>query len=260
MSVPYIIYNGVDSRELGVIIEKLPDFHRAQRRVAEKAVPGRSGALVQDDGAYELNTATLRINCNGVDLRTVYDWLRGEGWLISSDEPEYMAYAYLYNGVDDQRFRAGGLCYDTLAVNLRLEPYLRLVEEASHTFGGQDVQLSIAGEGSDAALPLFRLTSDLQGTHSVTATLVVNGVEVYFSDVDGGHGGCLWLDCEAGIAYYEYTDSGGMTVREWAGDAVSLDEGEWPSLRPGGGSNLLEMTSDGQSAVFVTVYPQWRFL
>ena len=59
---PSITFNGVTSDSLGVIVTELPTWHRAQRRITEQTIPGRPGALVQDDGGYDLYSATLRLN------------------------------------------------------------------------------------------------------------------------------------------------------------------------------------------------------
>ena len=38
---PYFIYNGIDSREMGVIITSMPPVIRAEKRVDTITIPGR---------------------------------------------------------------------------------------------------------------------------------------------------------------------------------------------------------------------------
>lgn len=238
---PSITFNGVSSEAMGVIVTELPTWHRAQRRISETAIPGRSGAIVQDEGGYDLYTATLRINCNGADPRDVYAWLRGEGWMISSDEPGYKAYVYIYGQIDANRMRVGGDCYDNLNVGLRVEPYLREVDEAALTFTGAD---TFAGKGHDDSAPLL----EISGTGD--PILMVNGATVYLYGLETG--APLYLDAEAGLAY---TLEDGAPV--FAGTRVGLEEGEWPYLLPEGGTNLINWTG---SITQVVIRPNWRYL
>ena len=260
---PYIIFNGVSSEDVGVIVEQLPDFHRAQRRVTETAIPGRHGALVTDEGAYELNSATLRINCNGVPLRTVYRWLRGEGWMVSSDAPEYKVYAYCYNSVTDSRFRlADGACYDSLSINLRIEPYLRLVDEEAleWTDAGGVIAATFAGQGDDTAAPLIAVTA------GSPVYLIVNGSEIYIGQFTSAEDmaqeitrGTVVIDSEAGLVY-RLDDEAGMVY--W-GEHIWYEEDDWPALAGQGGVNLISTAlglNYGDTEVTVRIEPHWRYL
>lgn len=237
MAEPYVIYNGVDSRNMGVIMMRLPDFHRAARRVAQSDIPGSSIPVMMDEGGYEPYQTQMIVNANGADLRTLYGWLRGEGWLISGDEPDFKVYAYLYGQIDDERFRAGAT-YDTLTVPLTVEPFMREVNEAAVTLTAAGV---FSGKGHEPALPVIRVTG------SGDVNLMVNGASVLIDDMSG----TIVLDCEAGVAYKEVT--GGI---EWMGQKVTLVEG-WPELNPGGGTNTVNWSGGITQAV---IQPQWRYL
>ena len=50
---PYFIYNGIDSRMMGVIVTAMPPTVRAAQRVESVKVPGRSGSLHETDGSYD---------------------------------------------------------------------------------------------------------------------------------------------------------------------------------------------------------------
>lgn len=237
MSNPTITYNGVSSASLGLIVRKLPDFHRAQRRVQQISVPGRDGVLVLDEGGYDAYTTDITLNANGADLATIHNWLRGEGWMISSDEPQRMAYVYCYAQLDDVRRRVGADNYDDVSIQLVVEPYLRAVNEAAVTLTSQG---SIPGQGHDPALPKLTIT----GTGS--ANLIVNGSGILLDDLSG----TLVIDCELGAVYEPLND--GVT---WAGEKATLAAG-WPSLRVSG-NNLISWTG---GITEVVVQPQWRWL
>lgn len=235
---PEIIFNGVSSEDIGLIVTRLPDFHRAARRVAQSDIPGRSQPVVQDEGGYEPYQTVLEINANGVPLETLYGWLRGEGWLISSDEPDRMAYVYVYGQIEDSRFRAEGECYDNLTVRLLVEPYLREVDEARMSL---TQAATFAGRGHDPALPEITV----EGSGDIN--LMVNGASVLIDGLDGR----ITIDSEAGVAY-----TGSGDEKEWAGMQVTLIDG-WPELKPAGGTNLVNWSG---SVLGVTIRPRWRYL
>ena len=122
MNEPYVIYNGVDSRTLGVAVEKLPDLHRAPENVNLIQIDGRDGRLEDDEGTSDVYSDTMKINCFGVPLSTVYNWLSGAGWLISSDEPDRRIWVSLHPQIKNARFRTQN-CYDTLTVSMYCQPY-----------------------------------------------------------------------------------------------------------------------------------------
>ena len=235
MAENYVIFNGVSSRDIGLVVERLPDFHRAKRMTKEYVIPGRSGKLIVDQGGYDTEKTTLKINCFGVERSVVYGWLRGEGWMISSDEPQFKAYVNAYARIKDDRFRCGG-CYDTLSIDLQVQPYLRLVNEAPITLGDPAV---FDGMGHDPSRPLIAITG--RGNVEV----LVNDSSVLIDGLDG----TLYLDCEAGIAY---TEADGKTI--YAGDRVQIING-WPELEIE--SNRVNWTSGVSSVV---IQPNWRWL
>ncbi len=235
---PQVIYNGISSEDMGLTVTKLPDFHRAARRVAQTEIPGRSQPIIQDEGGYEAYQTTMEINANGVPLRDIYEWLRGEGWLISSDEEDYQAYVYLHSQIDDERFRVGDECYDTIKVQMLVEPYLREVGEHAITLTSAR---TFRGRGHDPALPEITVTG------SGDITLMVNGVSVLIDGLNGS----ITIDSEAGIAY---TGSGDSMA--WAGEKVTLVDG-WPTLKPNRATNLVNWSGNVSRVV---IQPKWRYL
>lgn len=123
MTEPYIIYNGIDSRDFGVVIEKLPDLHRAPENVKYTPVDGRDGQLEEADGTSNIYTDGMRVNCFGRPLRDVYAWLSGAGWMISSDEPERKVWVSIHLSPKNSRFRVEDACYDSVTFTLMCQPY-----------------------------------------------------------------------------------------------------------------------------------------
>ena len=235
---PYIVYNGRRSDELGIVVEQLPDLHRARRRVEQNTLPGRSGALVVDEGAFDTYVTQLKINIFGGSIHHVLNWLRGEGWLISSDDPTLKAYVYMTEQIEDKRFRVERDNYDTLTIPLLVEPFLRQVSERKLTLTAPG---SFPGLGHDPALPLLGIHGDGD------CTVTINGRRVMLSGIDYGTN----VDCEAGIAYQ--MRDGGLV---WAGNLATLPDG-WPQLYPEGQTNTVTWSG---GVTMLEIVPQWRFL
>ena len=49
----YFIYNGISSKDMGVILKKLPPITKPKKRIEIVQVPGRNGTLHIDENCYE---------------------------------------------------------------------------------------------------------------------------------------------------------------------------------------------------------------
>ena len=239
MSNPYIIFNGVSSEDLGFVIEKLPDMPRPKRNIEETEIPGRDGSLITDLGGYACSQIKLTINPFGHPITDVYGWLQGEGWLTTSDDPEYMRWVAFYDVITDSRFRADGRCYDSLSVAARAWPYKHLVAQQAIEVSEPQV---FQGQGNAPSLPVIELT----GVGSVD--LMVNDASVLIEALDG----TIILDCDARTAYTEIEG-----VKTFAGRQVTL-AGEWPQLLPAG--EITNRINWSGSVERVKINPWWRWL
>lgn len=110
---PYFIYKGINSREMGISILKLPPRIKPERRGEIINVPGRDGFLFESDDAY--NGKTLEIECtfipperhtqNEIDklIMDILVWLDGAGDLIFSDYLDYYYNAKIINSIPIER-------------------------------------------------------------------------------------------------------------------------------------------------------------
>lgn len=240
MANPYIIFNGISSEDLGFVIEKLPDEPRPKRSYEQQNIPGRSGGIVTDLGGYEAYTAKIRLNAFGRPLREVYAWLRGEGWLTTSDAPEYMRWAAFLDQIEDSRFRASGKCYDSLTIPARMDPFKYLAVQDVMEIVEPQV---FPGKGDEPAAP----TIEISGTGNVN--LMINEDTVLIDDLSGA----LTIDCGARTAYTVDEDGGKI----FAGRKVTLLDG-WPELLPEGETHNRINWSGEVTQVRLT--PWWRWL
>ena len=178
---PYFIFCGIDSRDIGVVVEDMFDVHRPKRNVQTVQVPGRDGRLTQDDGTYDTYTISGKINCFGAPLSDVYAWLSGSGDLILGDEPTRSIRASATAQVKNTRFRCDG-CYDSLTVSFDCQPFRYHVEQ---TEGANDITLdgnpdTVTNPGTYKSAPRIKIA----GTGTAVLTIGTQIVEV--EDLAGG--------------------------------------------------------------------------
>ena len=91
MGQSYFIWNGIDCRSKGVILTGPAPIIRAEERVNHIEIPGRAGDLTETEGENIFNSyiQTVTINVLGAyNVRDIYKWLRGSGYVTFSAEPE----------------------------------------------------------------------------------------------------------------------------------------------------------------------------
>ena len=237
---PYFIFRGIDSRDIGVVVEDMFDVHRPKRNVQTIQVPGRDGRLTQDDGTYDTYTISGKVNCFGAPLSDVYAWLSGSGDLILGDEPTRSIRASATAQIKNTRFRCDG-CYDSLQVSFDCQPFRYHVEQ---TEGANDIILTsspatVSNPGTHKSAP--RLT--IEGTGDAVLTIGTQILEV--TDLAGG----VIVDAELCECF-------DLTETALRNERVTLMDDSFPVLHPG--ANIISWTGDGVTKV--TVAPRWRDL
>lgn len=89
--LPYFIWKGTDSRTKGIVVNEYPARVLPASRTTELIVPGRSGTLTIDEGAYD--NVVLACACTalpGCNLEELSAWLRGAGELVFGQYPNRM--------------------------------------------------------------------------------------------------------------------------------------------------------------------------
>ena len=237
---PHFIFRGIDSRDIGVVVEDMFDVHRPKRNAQTIQVPGRDGRLTQDDGTYDTYTISGKINCFGAPLSDVYAWLSGSGDLILGDEPTRSIRANATAQIKNTRFRCDG-CYDSLQVSFDCQPFRYHVEQ---TDGANDIPLTsspatVSNPGTYKSAP--RLT--IEGTGDAVLTIGTQILEV--TDLAGG----VIIDSELGECF-------DLTETAMRNDRVTLMDDNFPALHPG--ANIISWTGTGVTKITVT--PRWRDL
>lgn len=95
MAEPWFMWNGVDSRTMGVIVETYPPIVYPAERVETLTVPGRAGFLTRTEGeaVFDGYLKTIGIaNRRAANPQAIAAWLRGSGELILGSEPGFVYY------------------------------------------------------------------------------------------------------------------------------------------------------------------------
>lgn len=103
---PWFIWNGIDSRDMGVIVTDPPPMVWPSERVETVTIPGAPGFLTraEDEHIYDGYLKTVGIGNNHLaDPRAIAAWLRGQGELILSSEPGFVYYARVIKEVSQDR-------------------------------------------------------------------------------------------------------------------------------------------------------------
>jgi phage-related protein len=220
-----------------VVVTKLPPVVIAGRRDEAIVVPGRSGALHRQDGAWD--EVMLKIECylpyeqGGAvaQLTTIAAWLQGTDWLMLSDRPGLRFRARLTDQVALTPLMEG-FADRTFVLTFWADPF---AYEAVPTVEAHSTPFSLTNPGTIEAYPLIEMTAT--GDVSLTIgdkTLSIAGVP-----------GSAIIDVPGGLIY-----SGGTNL---SGSASTDD---WPLTIPLGTSSVSWMGSVTQ----VTIQPNWGWL
>lgn len=76
MGAPFFIFNRINCKDKGILVNNLPPISKPERMYEEIEVPGRNGKLYIDNNCY--NTFQYPITCTlmpGANIREISKWL-----------------------------------------------------------------------------------------------------------------------------------------------------------------------------------------
>ena len=241
--IPWFLWKGVDSRQMGLVISTPPRMI-PEERVEQITVPGRPGVLLRPEGVgvYSPYVLTLRAgNRRHMSLQAILSWLRGSGELVLSTEPDRVYEARMIN--------AG-----------QLEPLFSGVYQGNLQFLCQPLRGQYPPEPPVSVTPSVSVTSlalynpgDVPARGEWTATgagdVILNldgnaAFEIVFPDSPGG---TVVVDSAAGVA----TLAGENYANHVSGSYRAL----WIPT----GAHTVTWSGDGTLSA-LSVAPRWRWL
>ena len=252
MAEPYFIWNGKDSREMGVIVTGIPPVVYPAERVEEKKILGRSGSLLltEGEGVFDGYYKAVTIaNRRALEHREIAAWLRGAGKLVLSSEPNY--------------------CYDARVIKeAQATRVFKNVYEGSVAFFVQPLKEEYPPE------PVVPITASGDGSTTITARGDVPARPVYRIEGTGeivltvgdatedGTGSVLSIDLDTGMdGFVVDTDAAMVTSLDGTENLCSLCELFYNGFRglwlPVGETTTISWTG---SVTSVSIDPRWRWL
>ena len=237
MPQSFFIWKNEDCRSKGITMRGPAPIIRAEERVQHVQIPGRSGDLTETEGEniYNSYIQTLSLSVRGgFRVREVYKWLRGEGYLTLSGEPDKKQKARVIGAITLNKISRN---LDTWAgeVQFYCQPLKELLAESKVMVTSTGA--AVVNAGDVICCPLYKVTTSgtsislgasgigTPASNTLTATGLTSGV-VY------------WIDAE--------------TMEVWNADrsatVTEKSAGEFPVLSPGAN----ELTFSGISSIEIT--------
>lgn len=228
---PYFVFNGVDSRDMGIIITSMPSVVKPKRRVDTVQVAGRNGALHIDEGTYDEYTKTVACSIKKrAKIDEICQWLNGSGEVIFSTEPTKVYKANIINQISISQMMN---IFQAFTITFSVFPFKYSVN-AEDDFIEDAKEGTLFNKGTVYAEPVITI----YGTGDVTLT--VNGTDYAINNVDD----FVTIDCELQEVYtgYENKNSTFMSAA-------------FPRFEVG--SNSISWDGDVSR---VEIIPNWRWL
>lgn len=211
----YFVWNNVSSRAMGIYLDAPAPILRGKERMSEAVVLGKAGTLLLSQGEdnYEPYTVTVTLRAPG-PVSSVYRWLRGDGYVTFSGEPDRKQAARVINQVQFKRISHHLNWYEG-AVAFYCQPLKSLIHEPEYEIVSA---ATVRNLGDVAERPVITLTG-AYGDFSVgfgDSLLTVEGL-------NQSYGGCI-------------VDSGAQALLSLDGQTLltNLTSGEFPAIPAGG--------------------------
>lgn len=105
MSLPYFIFKGRNSSELGIVIKEMPPITKSEKNIESIIVSGRNGSLHIDDGTYKSKSYTIVcILMDDSNIDALKDLFDGSGILELSTEADREYQAVVKNQISFSKY------------------------------------------------------------------------------------------------------------------------------------------------------------
>ena len=217
MAQSFFIWNGIDCRSKGVIMRGPAPIVRAEERVKHVELPGDAGDLTETEGdnIYNSYIQTASISVRGAqNVRNIYRWLRGAGYVTFSGEPDRKQKARVIGAITLNRV-SRNLDHWAGEVQFYCQPFKELLREEKVTLTAAG---SVRNNGDVTCKPMWKVTG-ASGKTSISLTAGGNTIAV--TSLSGGD--VIWLDSKTMEVFN--SDKTEMLTKN--------STGEWPVLLEG---------------------------
>ena len=217
MGQSYFIWKNADCRSKGVTLAAPAQIIRGEERVSHVTIPGRAGelTLTEGDDIYQsyIQTVTIQMR-GGYRVREIMNWLKGEGYITFSGEPDRRQKARVIGAVSLNRHSRNS-DYWTGEVQFYCEPLKELLNTAATEITSSGS--TVANTGDVKSRPKITATAS-----STSMTITANGKTLTITGLTSA--AQYIIDCEAGMV----TNAAGTE------NLTANSSGNFPELLPGG--------------------------
>ena len=175
----YFIFNGKNSKDMGIEIVEFPPITKAQRNIQSVSIPGKSNNLNYD--SYTYNPYTFSVACcinsfkkNKQTIDNIAAWLDGFGELILSQEPDKIYDVVIKNSID---FKDVIWLFPQFVIQFEVQPFKKSVNFASEIMEINKKTI-INNIGTVPSLPQI----SIYGTGDIT--LKINNIPYFIKGIE----------------------------------------------------------------------------
>lgn len=184
----YLIFNDVNTKDLGVHIEELPIVSRAERMIEFVEVQGRSGYLTNDFNSYK--SIDYDVKCKLKDttkINQIKQLFNGQGILKLSNQSNIYYKATIVDQIVFDRVIRN---YQEFTVTFKLQPFAYLLNNNPITIMSENTIENPCNVYSQPTIKAFVNRTQENGGNG---NIYVNEETISVKDVDTGE---IILDCE----------------------------------------------------------------
>lgn len=232
----YFIFNGVHSRDMGIYLAAAAPIMRGKERVTNATVLGRAGTLTLPEGEDVYEPYTQQIVVRAKDPQAVTAWLRGDGYITFSTDPDRRQKCRVVNQLQYKKISKHLEWYES-QVQIYCQPLKELIHEPEYAYvsGG-----TLTNLGDTVERPVLTLTG-AYGDLAVSG----GGKTLTITGLDQELGGCVIDSGANALLSYDKTQL-----------ITNLTAGEFPVLPVGASS--IQIT--GAHAGTATIWRRQRWV
>jgi len=95
----FFIFNNIDSRDMGIIVNKLPSITTSEKNIDKIEIQGRDGFLLIDYGTYKGSVKSVECTLDNGNVDNICAWLNGSGEVLFSNENDKFYKAVIINQI-----------------------------------------------------------------------------------------------------------------------------------------------------------------
>lgn len=203
----YFTFKGISSEQMGLVVNKMPNYVKPKRRSEVIEVQGKDGANIVEYGfaPYTLKATVTLLDVSKLD--EIISWLDGSGQLVVSDDPYKYRNVSVLEGIDYARlsdFKEASIEFYVY------DPFRYVLKDIDRTF--TSFPATIKNNGTYLSQPIITIA----GSGAIGVT--INGISFDYTFPTSES---VTIDCQNMDATYQ----GSLRNQYMSGDFPVLDVG-----------------------------------